>query len=91
MNALTKLHMIAAERGDGLRPELLALFQQWQFAHGQDRKIEEIASYRTNAPIQAGPNPVATANGALPDGVLVFAGHKCPTVDELEHTRRRNI
>ncbi len=81
MNGLMRLHTIAAARGDGLRPELVALFRKSANAIGADPKIEQLSSYRTNSAIQAGPNPVASVNGAMPEGVLMFPGHKSARAD----------
>lgn len=80
MNGLTRLHMIAAARGDGLRPELLALLRRCDQA-GADKKIETLASYRSDAPVQAGPSPVTRLGETLPEGVLAFPANKHPSVE----------
>jgi hypothetical protein len=91
MNGLMRLHTIAAARGDGLRPELVALFRERANTMGADSKIEQFASYRTDAATQAGPNPVASVNGTMPEGVLMFPGPKSLRADATPAPRRRTI
>jgi hypothetical protein len=67
---LTGLHALAASRGDGLRPELLALLKQREAI--QASGVSDIAGFREGAFRQAGPNPVRSVSGPLPDGVLSF-------------------
>jgi hypothetical protein len=72
---LNALHAIAATRGDGLRPEFLALFARLE----AERAAADIALHRGDAQIQAGPNPTGAAGAALPDGVVKFPPAACKT------------
>lgn len=65
MFGLTKLHELAAARGDGLKLELLDLFKERQ------RMMATNVARLPNRFDQAGPNP-ALAESELPDGVLPF-------------------
>ena len=75
MFRLNALHAIAATRGDGLRPEFLALFARLE----AERAVADIALHRGDAQIQAGPNPTGAAGAALPDGVVKFPPAACKT------------
>lgn len=70
MLGLTRLHALAAGRGDGLRPELLELLS------GQDAmrsgNVEDISRYLEHAPLQAGPHPTAALSQPLPANVIAF-------------------
>jgi hypothetical protein len=68
MLPLNSFHAIAAARGDGLRPEFLALIERLEAA----RALDDIARHRGDAQIQAGPNPAGEVGAALPDGVVRF-------------------
>lgn len=57
MFLLNTLHAMAAARGDGLRPEFLALIDRIE----AERAVADIALHRGDAQIQAGPNPTGTA------------------------------
>lgn len=59
MDGLIALHRIAAARGDGLRPELLHLLVSRQGEAAQPN-VTDIAAYRNDRRVQAGPNPVGT-------------------------------
>ncbi|HTV66935.1 MAG TPA: hypothetical protein VMF90_00205 [Rhizobiaceae bacterium] len=65
MFGLTKMHELAAARGDGLKPELLDLFEQRQ------RTIAANVARLHGRFDQAGPNP-ALAESELPEGVVPF-------------------
>lgn len=75
MLPFTNLHAIAAARGDGLRPEFLALIDRLE----AERTVADIARHRGDMLIQAGPNPTGTAGAALPDGVAKFPQAACKT------------
>ncbi len=55
MLGLIKLHRIAAERGDGLRPELLELLSQQHLPAAAN--VEWIADYQAAGHTQAGAAP----------------------------------
>ncbi|WP_163271916.1 hypothetical protein [Chelativorans alearense] len=59
-----RLHQLAAPRGDGLRPELLALLRH-RTAIEANPKMAEIGR-------QAGPSPIPALAGALSGNVLPF-------------------
>jgi hypothetical protein len=67
MFGLAKLHPLAAQRGDGLLPELLALFDERQQRLAPDSNVTEI-----HAIGQAGPNPAGRLTGDLPENVVLF-------------------
>jgi hypothetical protein len=69
MLPLNSFHAIAAARGDGLRPEFLALIDRIE----AERAIPDIARHRGDILVQAGPNPKGMVGAALPDGVVEFA------------------
>ncbi len=68
MLPFTSLHAIAAARGDGLRPEFLALIDRLE----AERAVVDIARHRGDARIQAGPNPTGPIGATPPDGVVRF-------------------
>lgn len=68
MLPLSSFHAIAAARGDGLRPEFLALIDRLE-AEGA---VADIARHRGDVQIQAGPNPAGVIGSVLPDGVVRF-------------------
>lgn len=84
MNGMTRLHAIAAMRGDGLRPELLALFEQRQQVSLQPNVIELKPHNRDCA----GPGPLGADLAALPDSVLAFPA---PSSTILRHASKRQL
>ncbi len=84
MNALTRLHTIAAARGDGLRPELLALFQRQHETSRHPNVVVLQPQDRT----QAGPSPVGIGTTDLPDGVLAFPARPCTS---FQHASKRKL
>jgi hypothetical protein len=75
MFRLNALHAIAVSRGDGLRPEFLALTDRLE----AERAVADIARHRGDVQIQAGPNPTGMVGAALPDGVVKFPQAACKT------------
>lgn len=69
---LTGLHEIAADRGDGLRPELLALLAPRAGGRSRDGVVVELSSRRGDAFVQSGPHPRGGPDAPLPEGVLRF-------------------
>jgi hypothetical protein len=66
MIPLNSFHAIAAARGDGLRPEFLALIERI----AAESSVADIALHRGDAQVQAGPNPKGAIGTALPEGVV---------------------
>lgn len=66
------LHSLAAERGDGLRPEFLELLRQREEITGQNANVVELSNHRDGTMVQAGPNPVSRLGSAMPDKVFRF-------------------
>lgn len=66
MFGLTKMHELAAARGDGLAPELLDLFEQRQ------RTIATNIVPLVSRFDQAGSYPAKPFEGKLPEGVVPF-------------------
>jgi hypothetical protein len=64
MPPFLKLHAIAAPRGDGLRPELLALFERLAESSGCGVTVAKLGRGPACV-IQSGPHP-AFAEGAAP-------------------------
>jgi hypothetical protein len=75
MFRLNALHAIAATRGEGLRPEFLALIDRIE----AERAVADIAVHRGDAQLQAGPNPTGFVGAELPDGVVKFPQAACET------------
>jgi len=74
---LTGLHQLAAGRGDGLLPELLALLESR--ARAAQANVTELGARRGDGFVQAGPHPVAAIGGELPDGVIPFRNLPAPS------------
>lgn len=72
MSGLLHFHRIAAERGDGLHPTLVALLEQRQAIAGGDPKVTELASHRVDNLVQAGPGPQAKLPDFRPGNVVDF-------------------
>jgi hypothetical protein len=70
MFGLAKLHPLAAQRGDGLVPELLELFHQRQQRLAPGSNVTEIHASR-----QAGASPTGRLAGELPENVVRFRVH----------------
>lgn len=87
MLPFTSLHAIAAARGDGLRPEFLALIDRLE----AERAVADIARHRGDVLIQAGPNPTGTAGATLPDGVVKFPQAACKTDSQPGATPAKRI
>lgn len=66
----TKLHDLAAPRGDGLRTEILELIANRQSIGSGN--VEDIFAHLMDHFSQAGPVPVGKLEGDLPKGVLPF-------------------
>lgn len=64
---LTRLHRLAAARGDGLRPELLALLDRHQENNTTDLNLAVI-----HGETIAGAHPQPRLDGALPENVVRF-------------------
>lgn len=69
---LTGFHAIAADRGDGLRPELLALLRHHERHFGGNEAVVEISRRRGDDFVQSGPNPRGWTDAPLPESVLRF-------------------
>ncbi|HWK63421.1 MAG TPA: hypothetical protein VNS34_00665 [Rhizobiaceae bacterium] len=69
---LTRLHAIAAPRGDGLRPELADMLGQFAATIDAGPKLVDLAAYRGESLVQSGPHPAPARHAALPDGVIPF-------------------
>ena len=68
MLPLNNFHAIAAARGDGLRPEFMALIERI----AAESAVADIALHRGGAQVQAGPNPAGLVGATLPEGVVRF-------------------
>jgi hypothetical protein len=76
MLPLSQLHVLAAKRGDGLRPEFLALLDRQACVISGNPKIAGLRDYRPETHWQAGPNPLVVIDGTPPDNVLAFPDHR---------------
>jgi hypothetical protein len=76
MLLLNAIHAIAAARGDGLRPEFVALIDRIE----AERAVADIALHRGDTQIQAGPNPTGVIGTELPDGVVKLPQAACKNV-----------
>jgi hypothetical protein len=72
----TRLHALAAPRGDGLRPELADALDRCRTRSDAGPKLVDLASYRGEGFVQSGPNPTPGRQAVLPDGVIRFPGAK---------------
>jgi len=86
MLPLTGLHSLASARGDGLRPELLALLRERENMTAQNPNVVDLEHHRDTGPAQAGPNPVTKLGSEMPDGVIRF-----PTTDETRNAPREHV
>lgn len=75
MAPLLAFHALAAPRGDGLRPELLALFQHLAAASEPHFTATESCRQRADGAVQSGPHRVSAEVVALPEGVLRYPAH----------------
>ena len=66
------LHALAAACGDGLHPELLALFERLAAASMADPPVVDFSRYQTDGVLQSGPISVLPEDATLPDGVSRF-------------------
>lgn len=89
MFAFARLHDIAAQRGDGLRPELLDLIVSRQ-AHGCGN-VEDLSAHLAEHFTQAGPNPVGRLGEKLPAGVLPFRRLPKPASGDTQSRPSRHI
>ena len=71
MNLLT-FHKIAAARGDGLHPQLVAFLEEYIRGY-ISANVEDLAAHRGDEHIQAGPNPARQLDGPFPEGVIRFS------------------
>ncbi|MEI5679309.1 hypothetical protein G6N74_00280 [Mesorhizobium sp. CGMCC 1.15528] len=85
MLPLTGLHSLATSRGDGLRPELLALLRGRENVTAQNSNVVDIGHHQDTGSVQAGPNPVTKLGSETPDGVIRF-----PTTDEARNAPREH-
>ena len=60
-------HALAAPRGDGLRPELLALFERLEAVREPDLTVTELNRHLADAVVQFGPHPVPDEGVAPPE------------------------
>lgn len=85
LTALLAFHELAAAAGDGLHPELAALFEhQRRLALAA---IEDLSDHRQAFMRQAGPNPGQARKGALPTGVVRFPQPQPATFQPPAHRR----
>jgi hypothetical protein len=71
MTIVIRMHELAMARGDGLRPELLALLRR-RAAIENDPAITELDAIRGG--LCAGPPPLGSATSETSTGVLRFPG-----------------
>ena len=73
------LHALAAARGDGLRPEFLAMFERLAAASGAGPPVVSFDRYQRDGVLQSGPISVLPDDPTLPEGVSRFpAGRDLP-------------
>ena len=73
MLPLLALHSLAARRGDGLRPELLALLRRSERDRGQSVSIEAESQHQSQETARAAETSVASAGDATVQGIPAFA------------------
>jgi hypothetical protein len=74
------LHALAAARGDGLRPEFLAMFERLAAASGAGPPVVSFDRYQRDGVLQSGPISVLPDDPTLPEGVSRFpAGRDLPS------------
>ena len=66
------LHAIAASRGDGLHPELLALFERLAAASEVGPTAVELGRYQAEGILNARPGSASPDDAALPESVVRF-------------------
>jgi hypothetical protein len=72
MSLFLNLHAIAAKRGDGLRPELRALFERLTTSPGDH------GTARSNGGVQSGPDPATSKAAASCDSGSLIHGRVEP-------------
>lgn len=72
MTTLFSLHALAAQRGEGLRPEFLALSERLAAASVADPIATELGRHQADCMVPSGPHPVPAEGAAPPQGVLRF-------------------
>lgn len=77
MFGLTAFDKMIARNGDGLRPEMRALFERLATIE-TSTNVTDLADYRTRTAAQSGPNPVAPGNG-VEDNVIPLRSARIPT------------
>lgn len=83
----TKLHDLAAPRGDGLRTEILELIANRQSVCSGN--VEDISAYLMDHFSQAGPVPFGKLEGDLPEGVLPFRKQGQLPAEETRRPKRK--
>jgi len=72
------LHRLAAARGDGLRPELQALFEHRAETIEANPSVVELNSVHPSGLVQAGPCPTPRVPDFLPGNVVPLASYARP-------------
>lgn len=81
MDGFLSLHSLAASRGDGLHPKLLAMTAAQAQLSAPPGNVEDIALRRGETHIQSGPHPVGVPGEDLPDGVVRLNRSQAGTQD----------
>lgn len=75
MSGLIGFHRMAAQRGDGLRPELLDLLISMQQTRAG---VVDIGAVRGDGWVQSGPHPVGTTVSATAANVVALPSRTAP-------------
>lgn len=86
MSGMISLHQIAAARGDGLRREILDLLLARQSEASQPN-VADLAAWRSNGWVQAGPNPTGDVGSASKTNVVRIAPSEVARVTKARRVR----
>jgi hypothetical protein len=68
------LHALAAVRGDGLHPELLALFERLAAATDAGPAVVDFSGHRTDGVLESGPSSVLPEDAHRARGRIALSG-----------------
>lgn len=90
MYGLSRLNDYARDRGDGLHPRLLELLQGCTLHSGDAANIVDMAAWRGDGAVQAGPNPCPNLPAELPANVRLLRESVATGESDKRHNRFRN-
>jgi len=83
MTSFLNFHAFAATRGDGLRPELRALFERVSAAPRSELTV------RNDGMVQSGPDPISAEVTKQRENVALFPQASTRQTDEVNQSREQ--